>query len=133
MRIVVVLTVTAILPTLISVNLRERKDDRVKKYGIALGLTALIIIVVMGCGSNLQPVSFRADLPPGTLSAEEFGKFYPKQYDTYLKTGGNVQRREQIRWFLEYSKLAQWPFLKEIFAGYGFSLEYNEDRGMSIP
>jgi nitrite reductase (cytochrome c-552) len=129
MRIVVVLTVTAILPTLISVNLRERKDDRVKKYGIALGLTALIIIVVMGCGSNLQPVSFRADLPPGTLSAEEFGKFYPKQYDTYLKTAEMSNEGSKYGGSLEYSKLAQWPFLKEIFAGYGFSLEYNEDRG----
>jgi len=86
-------------------------------------------LAMVGCGSKAQPVAFRADIAPGTLSAEEFGKFYPKQYDTYLKNAEMSNEGSKYGGSLEYDKLTQWPFLKEIFAGYGFSIEYNEDRG----
>lgn len=103
-----------------------------RKNGIFIGLMVLVIIgfIAVGCGSNpQQPVAFRADIAPGTLSAEEFGKFYPKQYDTYMKNAEMSNEGSKYGGSLEYDNLTQWPFLKEIFAGYGFAIEYNEDRG----
>lgn len=93
---------------------------------------ALLIIglIVVGCGSNVQqPVAFRADIAPGTVSTDEFAKYYPKQYDTYMKNAEMTNEGSKYGGSEEYDNLTQWPFLKEIFAGYGFAIEYNEDRG----
>jgi len=93
-------------------------------------MLVIVGFIAVGCGSDTkQPVAFRADIPPGTLSAEEFGKYYPKQYDTYLKNAEMSNGPSKYGGSEEYDKLTQWPFLKEIFAGYGFAIEYNEDRG----
>ncbi|WP_227761737.1 ammonia-forming cytochrome c nitrite reductase subunit c552 [Zhaonella formicivorans] len=102
-----------------------------KKYKLLLGLAALLLVLVAaGCGANNeQAVSFRADIPEGTLSAEEFGKYYPKQFDSYKKNSEMSNQGTKYGGSEEYDKLTQWPFLKELFAGYGFSKEYNEDRG----
>ncbi|NMA67980.1 MAG: ammonia-forming cytochrome c nitrite reductase subunit c552, partial [Desulfitobacterium sp.] len=103
-----------------------------KKRGILISLMAFVAIcmIAVGCSSTTsQPVSFRADIAPGTLSVEEYAKYYPKQYDTYMKTAEMSNEGSKYGGSEEYNNLAQWPFLKEIFAGYGFSIEYNEDRG----
>lgn len=103
-----------------------------RRNGIFIGLMVLVIIgfIAVGCGSNAQqPVAFRADLAPGTVATEEFAKFYPKQYDTYMKNAEMSNEGSKYGGSLEYDNLIQWPFLKEIFAGYGFAIEYNEDRG----
>ena len=52
---------------------------------------------------------------------------FPRQYDTWLKT----QEQIPTAWggSQPYSKLERDPRLKILFAGYGFSKEYNEDRG----
>ncbi|NLL17516.1 MAG: ammonia-forming cytochrome c nitrite reductase subunit c552 [Clostridia bacterium] len=103
-----------------------------KKYRVIIGLVALLIVglIAVGCGSNVQqPVAFRADIAPGTLSVDEYAKYYPKQYDTYMKNAEMSNEGSKYGGSEEYDKLTQWPFLKEIFAGYGFAIEYNEDRG----
>lgn len=103
-----------------------------KKRGILISLMVFVAIcmIAVGCSSKAsQPVAFRADIAPGTLSVEEFAKYYPKQYDTFMKTSEMSNEGSKYGGSLEYNKLEQWPFLKEIYAGYGFAIEYNEDRG----
>jgi nitrite reductase (cytochrome c-552) len=78
------------------------------------------------------------DLPPGTTDPAEWGKNYPRQFDTYKRTvdivrtrhGGNeaipVPRGEAGK---EPSKLDLDPRLRVMYAGYPFSVDYREARG----
>ncbi|MGI1658085.1 MAG: ammonia-forming cytochrome c nitrite reductase subunit c552 [Desulfitobacterium sp.] len=105
-----------------------------RKRGIIL-LSLMVIVaislVAVGCASSgsQQAVSYRAEIAPGTLSVDEYAKYYPKQYDTFMRTSEMSNEGSKYGGSEEYDKLVQWPFLKEIFAGYGFAIEYNEDRG----
>lgn len=89
----------------------------------------LVILVMVGCGAGVQTMTVRTPLPEGTLSVDEFAKYYPKQYDSFKKNEEMSNEGTKYGGSEEYDKLTQWPFLKEIFAGYGFAKEYNEDRG----
>jgi nitrite reductase (cytochrome c-552) len=53
---------------------------------------------------------------------------FPNQYTTLQKTKTN-QERTAYGGSLPYSKLEQDPRLVTLFAGYGFSKDYNEERG----
>jgi len=103
-----------------------------KRRLLLLGLMVLVAVslAAVGCSTSAnQPVSFRADIAPGTLSVDEYAKYYPKQYDTYMMNTQMSNEGSKYGGSEQYDKLTQWPFLKEIFAGYGFAIEYNEDRG----
>jgi nitrite reductase (cytochrome c-552) len=79
------------------------------------------------------------DLPPDTTDPAEWGKNYPRQFDSYKRTvdvertrhGGNEappqKRGEAIG--PEASKLDIDPRLKVLYAGYPFSVDYREARG----
>ncbi|MBN9120681.1 MAG: ammonia-forming cytochrome c nitrite reductase subunit c552 [Planctomycetes bacterium] len=79
------------------------------------------------------------DLPPGTVDPAEWGKNYPRQYDSYKRTvdvirtrhGGNeappLKRGEPVG--PEASKLEIDPRLRVIYSGYPFSVDYREARG----
>lgn len=79
------------------------------------------------------------DLPPGTVDPAEWGKNYPRQYDTYKRTvdvvrtrhGGNeaipIKRGENVP--PEAQKLELDPRLTILYAGYPFSVDYREARG----
>lgn len=57
-----------------------------------------------------------------------WGRNFPREYDTWKRT---LEKGEKTRYGGSdpFSKLDQDPRLKELFAGYGFALEYNEERG----
>jgi len=79
------------------------------------------------------------DLPPDTVDPAEWGKNYPRQYDSYKRTvdldrtrhGGNesppLKRGEAP--CPEASKLEIDPRLRILYAGYPFSVDYREARG----
>jgi len=79
------------------------------------------------------------DIPPGTVDPAEWGKNYPRQFDSYKRTvdvvrtrhGGNEappqKRGEGVG--PEASKLDIDPRLKVMYAGYPFSVDYREARG----
>lgn len=86
-------------------------------------------MLVAGCGKKEPVVSFRADIPAGTVDPEVFRKFYPKQYDGYMKNAEMSTAATVYGGSKEIDKLEQWPFLKTMFAGMPFSKDYKEDRG----
>ncbi|MGI5836852.1 MAG: ammonia-forming cytochrome c nitrite reductase subunit c552 [Chloroflexota bacterium] len=63
-----------------------------------------------------------------------WGQNFPGEYEAYLRT---ARTAELVNYLTEgryggpepFSRLEKYPALKRLFAGYAFSVEYNEDRG----
>jgi nitrite reductase (cytochrome c-552) len=109
-----------------------------KRSASALIMTGIIVVLAAALVGVLlylknQPPPTRG-IPPLTEVAamepdsEKWGLNFANQYSTLLKTGTN-QERTAFGGSLPYSKLEEDPRLLTLFAGYGFSKEYNEDRG----
>src|SRR5690606_20039328 len=68
------------------------------------------------------------EIADGELDASVWGKNFPRQYNTFVKTeddtietpyGGSVP----------YSNLERFPAMVRLWAGYAFSKDHNEERG----
>jgi nitrite reductase (cytochrome c-552) len=67
------------------------------------------------------------ELTEDTIDPAEWGKNFPSQYESYLRTAENTSRRHGGSEAI--SKLEEDPRLKRLFAGYPFSVDYRERRG----
>jgi nitrite reductase (cytochrome c-552) len=99
--------------------------------GIILVLSAALVIVLIYLG-NQQPAS-RGIEPLVTIEAMEpdssqWGLNFPNQYSTFMLTESN-NTKTNYGGSEPYSKLEADPRLVRLFAGYGFSKDYNEERG----
>ena len=109
-----------------------------KLTGTTLILTGIIVILAVALIGTLifvsnQPKPDRGIEPIVQIEEMEpdsskWGVNFPNQYSTLQKTGSN-NTRTTFGGSEKFSKLEQDPRLLDLFAGYGFSLEYNEDRG----
>lgn len=96
-----------------------------------------VVAVAAGVGAavalqNRPVVSPAAVLPPmapDEVRAAEFGKRYPREYQSYLKNRDQSKGPSLFGGSVPADKLEEYPYLRVVFAGYGFSKEYNEDRG----
>lgn len=103
---------------------------------VAFIVGALLMGVLAALLANIQTRKSEAakaplmitEIPPDTLDPAVWGQNFPREYASFLKTedstiqtpyGGSVP----------YSKLEKTPALKRIWAGYAFSIDYNEERG----
>jgi len=94
---------------------------------LAVGLIALLLYM------NNQPdpnrgITPMVEIDPMEPDPEKWGVNFPNQYSSLLKTETNNERTA-YGGSDPYSKLDTDPRLVTLFAGYGFSKEYNEDRG----
>ena len=99
--------------------------------GVVLVLTAAVVGLLVFIRN--APVQTRGIPPIVQLAALEadssrWGLNFPNQYSTDRRTLGNDQRTT-YGGSEAFSKLEEDPHLVKLFAGYGFSKEYNEDRG----
>ena len=94
---------------------------------ITFGVTALLTNVFERKQEARQTFFPLARLTEDTIDPVEWGKNFPRQYDGYRRTVDTVRTRfggsEAI------SRLERDPKLLRIFAGYAFSIEFNEERG----
>lgn len=67
------------------------------------------------------------ELTEDSIDPAEWGKNFPRQYDSYKRTSENTSRRHGGSEAI--SKLEDDPRLTRIFAGYPFSVDYRERRG----
>jgi nitrite reductase (cytochrome c-552) len=99
--------------------------------GIILVLAAALVGVLIYIKN--QPPVRRGVAPLVEVASQEpvseaWSVNFPNQYSTLLRTGENKDRT-QFGGSDAFSKLDDDPRLISLFAGYGFSKEYNEDRG----
>ena len=94
---------------------------------LALAVVGLLLFI------NSRPAPNRGLTPlvaitPMEPNAEKWGENYPNQYSTLLKTESNAERTA-FGGSLNFSRLEEDPRLLTLFAGYPFSIDYNEERG----
>ena len=94
---------------------------------LAIGLIAILIFM------KNQPAQTRGVQPIVNIPTKEpdssiWGENFPNQYTTLLQTKDN-NTSTTYGGSEPYSKLEQDPRLVELFAGYSFSKDYNEERG----
>ena len=111
-----------------------------KRAWLWIGLAFIAGLVIMGgvaaLLTNIQSRKAEAvEFPLKTveianreLDPAVWGQNFPRQYDTFKKTqidtnetpfGGSVP----------FDRLERFPILKRVWAGYAFSVDYNEERG----
>lgn len=93
---------------------------------LAAGLL-LLIVSLAGCAKEVKETANLPPLAEDETDPEAFGKLYPRHYDSYKRNF--EQQKTEFGGSEPYSKLEADPALRQLFAGYGFSVEYNEDRG----
>jgi nitrite reductase (cytochrome c-552) len=101
---IVVVTAAATIGILLLLdNIRDRKDEA------------------------KQTVFAIAELGESTVDPAEWGKNYPRQYDSYKRTV-DVERTK-YGGSEAFQKLDDDPVWRTIFAGYAFAIDYREERG----
>lgn len=99
--------------------------------GIILILAAALVMVLAYLGNQrpaargIEPLVTIAPMEP---DSSKWGLNFPNQFDTLMLTESN-NTRTNYGGSEPYSKLEANPRLVRLFAGYGFSKDYNEERG----
>jgi nitrite reductase (cytochrome c-552) len=68
------------------------------------------------------------EIPPGEIDPALWGKNFPMEYDRFVMTEQNYGQTP-YGGSEPYSKLERYPAMKRLWAGYGFSVDHNEERG----
>ncbi|MBD3161871.1 MAG: ammonia-forming cytochrome c nitrite reductase subunit c552 [Candidatus Eisenbacteria bacterium] len=104
-------------------------------YVVIVGVTA---VATVGVILLLQNISARKEegrthyfpvvpVDETTVDPEEWAPNFPYQYDTYSRPADNLR----TRWggSEAFQKLREFPIWTALFAGYGFGIDYREERG----
>lgn len=98
-----------------------------KKSTIVVILSVLVLVPMLLLTTSIrenkaeqQAISAVPAVKDGETRASEWGKLYPRQYDTYMQT----RKSDEIS-----DVLKQDPALVVMWAGYAFSKDYNKPRG----
>lgn len=94
---------------------------------IPLVILILLTLALSGCSGDSQTAVKTASISEGELDPAVWGKIYPVQYKSYMKN--NEAEKTDFGGSVKESKFVSEPEIKELFKGYGFSKDYNEDRG----
>jgi nitrite reductase (cytochrome c-552) len=98
----------------------------------AAGITALLLNVVERKAEARTPFVRLVEVSEDTTDPEEWGKNWPKQYDTYKLTAEATRTRFGGHGGSEgmpHQKAEVFPFLPRIFLGYAFAIDYRDRRG----
>ena len=104
-------------------------------YGLAIVGVAAVTFAVMLLWQNIttrkdegRQVVFKVvDLDENTIDPAEWGKNFPRQYDTYKRTVDTV--RTKFGGSDAFQKLDADTRWRELFNGYAFGVDYREERG----
>ncbi len=94
---------------------------------VTYGLVALLMNINERKQEAKEHYLKLVDVNEDTIDPAEWGKNFPREYDSYKRTAENTSRRHGGSEAI--SKLDEDPRLRRIFAGYPFSVDYRERRG----
>lgn len=96
------------------------------------GITALLLNVTQRKAEQRTPFVRLVEVDEDTTDPESWGKNWPKQYDTYKLTAQHTRTRYGGHGgseALPAEKIERDPWLKRMFLGYAFSIDYRDRRG----
>ncbi len=94
---------------------------------VTVGVLALYTNIVQRKAEEKQYVFQVVQVTEDTVDPAEWGKNYPKQYDSYKRTVDT--ERTRYGGSENFQKLDSDPLLRTIFAGYAFGIDFREERG----
>jgi nitrite reductase (cytochrome c-552) len=98
----------------------------------AAGLTALLMNIAERKAEQRTPYVRLVEVGEDDTNPEKWGKNWPAQYDAYKRTVLPTKTRfggHQGSESLPEEKIARDPWLKRMFLGYAFSIDYRDRRG----
>lgn len=95
----------------------------------SFGVIALLVNIFERKQEARTPFVKVVEVDEISSDPEPWGRNFPVQYETYLKTADTSRTEYGGNHALPPSKLEQSPWLKRLFAGYAFSIDYREARG----
>jgi nitrite reductase (cytochrome c-552) len=109
-----------------------------KRTGLYIGTIVVVALATAGVmllGQNVmerraegeRAVFNVVDLDETVVDPEVWGQNFPRQYDGYQRTVD--MERTTFGGSEAFDKLEDDPNLRTLFAGYGFGIEFNEERG----
>jgi len=96
--------------------------------GLMLGLAALLVNIQQRQEEAAQYPLKVVDIAEDELDPAVWGRNFPREYDRFVLTANDTLSTTYGGSIL-YSKLERYPVLKRLWAGYPFSVDYNEERG----
>jgi len=102
--------------------------------GLLVSVSAAVFAIMLLIGNILERKAEAKDhvfrvvnLTEDTIDPAEWGKNYPRQYDSYKRTV-DIERTKHGG-SEAFQKLDDDPLLRELFAGYAFGVDFREERG----
>ena len=98
----------------------------------AAGVTALLMNISERKAEQRMPYVRVVEVTENDTDAAKWGKNWPAQYDGYKKTALKTQTKfggHAGSEALPEEKIARDPWLKRMFLGYAFSIDYRDRRG----
>ena len=109
-----------------------RRADR-SRGGCAAGATALLTNIFERKAEQRTPYVRVVEVGENDTDPAKWGKNWPAQYDGYKKHRAADQRRDSAATrgseALPEEKIERDPWLKRMFLGYAFSIDYRDRRG----
>jgi nitrite reductase (cytochrome c-552) len=96
---------------------------------VTFGVTALLITIFEHRQEARTPFVRVVEVNEVTTDPVPWGKNWPMQFDDYRRTVDVTQTRYGGSSAMPESKLEHSPWLRRLYAGYAFSIDYRERRG----
>jgi nitrite reductase (cytochrome c-552) len=97
---------------------------------VAAGLvTALLVNIIQRKQEAKNPYLKLVEVDEGTTDPAVWGTNWPRQYDTYQRTADTTRTRFGGSEAMPEQKLERDPWLRRMYAGYAFSIDFRDRRG----
>ncbi len=93
------------------------------------GVTALLVNMYTRKAEERQPFVRLVEVNELTTNPAEWGKNWPREYDAYQRTSANPRTTYGGSEAMPVQKLDRDPWLKRMYAGYAFSIDFRDRRG----
>ncbi len=80
----------------------------------------LLVVTIKENKAEQLAINAVAEIKPFESKSAEWGKYYPRQFDSYMRT----KKSDEIK-----DLLKEYPALVVMWSGYGFAKDYNAPRG----
>jgi nitrite reductase (cytochrome c-552) len=97
--------------------------------GLTIGVAALLVTIFQHKQESRVPFVRLVEVDETTTDPTVWGTNWPRQFDTYRRTVDSTETDFGGSSAMPASKLESQPWLKRLYAGYAFSIDYREARG----